>query len=209
MHKLDLTQQDSAQSDFSQPEPIQPAPTEEMVTQTPQTSSPTLDETGRGADNHSSLHPIESNTMKQAPKIITLVAIILAVSAGVATGFGSYRLSHQVGDSASFGGKNIEQVATGQVNNGDVFGAQDISLFKDQAEGYLEKGGINGEGSHKLLRPGGISQTVYLTSSVTDLDKLTDTQVRVWGETFKGQQAGWLMDVGRVEVIDTQAEKPI
>jgi hypothetical protein len=34
-------------------------------------------------------------------------------------------------------------------------------------------------------------------------------QVKVWGETFKGQKAGWLMDVGRVQVIDTEAEAPV
>lgn len=30
----------------------------------------------------------------------------------------------------------------------------------------------------------------------------------IWGETFKGQKAGWLMDVGRVEVVNTSATKP-
>jgi len=25
--------------------------------------------------------------------------------------------------------------------------------------------------------------------------------VRVWGATFKGQQAGWLMDVGYIETL--------
>ena len=80
--------------------------------------------------------------------------------------------------------------------------------FKDSAEGYLEEGGLEGEGSHKLLRPGGDSQTVYLTSSVTDLDELVGTEVRIWGETFKGQKAGWLMDVGRVEVLKVDAESP-
>jgi hypothetical protein len=95
------------------------------------------------------------------------------------------------------------------VNNGDVFGIKDDQTFKDSAEGYLSAGGLNGEGSHSLLREGGPSQTVYLTSSITDLDKLVGMQVKVWGETFKGQKAGWLMDVGRVQVIDTEAEAPV
>jgi hypothetical protein len=34
-------------------------------------------------------------------------------------------------------------------------------------------------------------------------------EVKVWGETYKGQKAGWLMDVGKVEVIDPQAEPPV
>jgi hypothetical protein len=91
---------------------------------------------------------------------------------------------------------------------GDVFGVQDEKTFKDSAEGYLEIGGLDGEGSHKLLRPGGDSQTVYLTSSVTDLDKFDGMSVKVWGETFKGQKAGWLMDVGRVQIVSPQGEKP-
>ena len=64
------------------------------------------------------------------------------------------------------------------------------------------------EGSHVLLRPGGASQTVHLTSSVTDLEKFVGMQVRVWGETFRGRSAGWLMDVGRVEVIKTVGTAP-
>ncbi len=68
--------------------------------------------------------------------------------------------------------------------------------------GTLEKGGIDGEGTHKLIREGGESQTAYLTSSIIDLDPLVGKKVQVWGETFKGQKAGWLMDVGRVKVLE-------
>jgi hypothetical protein len=32
--------------------------------------------------------------------------------------------------------------------------------------------------------------------------------VKVWGETFKGQKAGWLMDVGRVKVMEVNAQPP-
>ena len=34
-------------------------------------------------------------------------------------------------------------------------------------------------------------------------------KVKVWGETFKGQTAGWLMDVGRVQVVELDAEPPV
>jgi hypothetical protein len=27
-------------------------------------------------------------------------------------------------------------------------------------------------------------------------------KVQVWGETFKGQKAGWLMDVGRIKALE-------
>jgi hypothetical protein len=43
---------------------------------------------------------------------------------------------------------------------------------------------------------------VYLTSSVVDLQSFVGKKVQVWGETLAGQSAGWLMDVGKVKVID-------
>jgi hypothetical protein len=39
-----------------------------------------------------------------------------------------------------------------------------------------------------------------MTSSVVDLSLVLDKKVKVWGETQAAQKAGWLMDVGRVEV---------
>jgi hypothetical protein len=134
------------------------------------------------------------------------VLAVIAVAAGLGTGYGAYRLKAKTGDVSPTA---TQQVAGEVVNNGDVFGIKDDQTFKDSAEGYLEAGGVDGEGSHSLLREGGVSQTVYLTSSITDLDKLVGMQVKVWGETFKGQKAGWLMDVGRVQVIDKDAQPPV
>ena len=91
---------------------------------------------------------------------------------------------------------------------GDIYGSPDEKSFKDQATGVIEKGGFNGEGSHKLLRSGGDSQTVYLTSSTIDLDSLVGDQVTIWGETFKGQKVGWLMDVGRAKIEALNAPLP-
>jgi hypothetical protein len=76
-----------------------------------------------------------------------------------------------------------------------------IKNFKDQAEGTLKEGGIDGEGNFHLERPGGESQNVYLTSSTVDLSLYVGKKVRVYGQTFAGQKAGWLMDVGLVEVL--------
>ena len=140
------------------------------------------------------------------PNKIAVVLMIVAIGAGVATGFGIHRLAAKSPKSLSQA--PISTVPSDGIKNGDIFGSNNESDFKDTATGYLEKGGINGEGSHKLLRPGGESQTVYLTSSVTDLDKFVGMQIQVWGETFKAQSAGWLMDVGRVKVINTQGQKP-
>lgn len=97
--------------------------------------------------------------------------------------------------------KKPQSAKGGIIDNKKVVGSTDTKIFKDSAEGTLEKGGIDGEGTHKLVRPGGESQTVYLTSSVVDLDQFVGKKVKVAGETLAAQKAGWFMDVGRVEVI--------
>lgn len=88
------------------------------------------------------------------------------------------------------------------VKTDKVEGVSDTKNFKDSAEGTMEKGGINGEGTHKLVRAGGPSQTAYLVSSVIDLDTYVGKKVKVWGETFAAKKASWLMDVGKVEILE-------
>lgn len=80
-------------------------------------------------------------------------------------------------------------------------GIADKKTFKDKAEGILKEGGLDGEGNFHLERPGGESQNVYLTSTTVDLSQYTGKKIRVWGETFQAEKAGWLMDVGLVEVL--------
>ena len=81
-------------------------------------------------------------------------------------------------------------------------GLADESTFKDSAEGKLEEGGVNGEGTHHLTRDGGPSQNVYLTSTVIDLSAFVGKKVTVWGQTIGARKAGWLMDVGKIKVLD-------
>ena len=88
------------------------------------------------------------------------------------------------------------------VSKGMVIGSNDTKTFKDTAEGMLKEGGIDGEGAFHLERSGGESQNVYLTSSSVDLSKFINRKIKVWGQTQKAQTAGWLMDVGRVEVLE-------
>jgi hypothetical protein len=146
--------------------------------------------------------------MKAASKLFMPLCLVV-ILAGAFTGLGLNKLSAKSSDT-TFEGQSITKVAkdAASIQNGQIFGSADAASFKDNAEGYLETGGIDGEGSHHLLRTGGISQTVYLTSSVTDMSKFEGMQVKVWGETFKGQKAGWLMDVGRVQVISTKGQAP-
>jgi hypothetical protein len=154
-----------------------------------------------------------ANSQKGTPNMKSqtkwsMILVAISIFAGVGTGVGVAKLQGKTVALPGVSKQPVQQVATGTVNAGDVFGVQDEKTFKDSAEGYLEAGGLEGEGSHRLLRAGGDSQTVYLTSSVTDLEKFVGMNVKVWGETFKAQKAGWLMDVGRVEVVNPQAQPP-
>jgi hypothetical protein len=180
---------------------------------TPNTTEIPVDEQPLYEDNQLSSQPLVrqvqlENTQPMQKKLQPLLILgVVAVVAGIGTGFGSYKLS--ASQSAPSSEAVTAQPVAGAINKGDIFGSSNTETFKDSAMGYLEAGGIDGEGSHRLLRPGGISQTVYLTSSVTDLDKLVGMDVKIWGETFKGQKAGWLMDVGRIEVVDPKGTAPV
>lgn len=156
----------------------------------------------------------ENSILRQNQDLMTkkikrtfLIICAIAIVAGTLTGFGAYKLKSKNNISSN----QVQNVTTdpNQIKNGDVFGVQDKDTFADNVTGYIEKGGIDGEGSHKLLREGGSSQTVALTSSVVDLDKLVGMEVKLYGETNKAEKAGWFMDVGRVEVTNTKAEAPI
>lgn len=80
-------------------------------------------------------------------------------------------------------------------------GSTDTKTFRDSAIGVINKGGLNGEGTHNLTRDGGPSKTLYLVSSVVDLDEFVDKKVEVWGETVKASKVPWLMDVGRIKFL--------
>lgn len=150
----------------------------------------------------SPLPPKSSSTKKPASTILT---IILAILAGVGTGFALYRILPVSSISKSTSGSIAD---SDTIKVGDVFGVKEEDTFSDTATGVLEKGGINGEGSHRLIRDGGPSQTVYLTSSIVDLDEFVGHKIEVWGETFASQHVGWLMDIGKVKIVELNAEKP-
>ena len=66
----------------------------------------------------------------------------------------------------------------------------------------MEEGGIGGEGTYHLIRGSGPSQYAYLTSSVIDLGSFVGKKVQIWGETVSGKKAGWLIDVGKIKVVE-------
>jgi len=88
-----------------------------------------------------------------------------------------------------------------QVEAGKLYGNLD-KAFKDTATGTIEKGSINGEGTHILNRAGGASQRASLTSSVIDLDLFVGKKVEVKGETNSSTKTSWLLDVGTIKIVE-------
>lgn len=121
-----------------------------------------------------------------------LVALVVILGTGIG----------YVGAGATQKGPAVQAPKGTKVNTEKAAGIVDKKTFKDNSEGILREGGIDGEGSFHLERPGGKSQYVYLTSTTVDLGGYVGKKVRVWGQTFEGQKAGWLMDVGLIEVLN-------
>ena len=136
---------------------------------------------------------VSKNAFRKVPVILFLILAVL----GIATG---YLLSKTQG-AGLIGGPSSPLSKIGGPDKGKIFGSSDEKTFKDNAEGVLREGGIDGEGAYHLERLGGESQNVYLTSSVLDLSQFIGKKVKVWGETHTAEKAGWLMDVGRLQVL--------
>lgn len=138
---------------------------------------------------------------KQSSTTLPLLTqrVILLIIAGAVLGAA---IGYFISTTGKIGGlTQFGKQGTTQSVKGVVVGSDDLKTYRDQAEGVLKTGGIDGEGEYHLERPGGPSQNVYLTSSILDLSEFVGKKVKVWGDTQKGQKAGWLMDVGRVEVL--------
>ncbi len=142
-------------------------------------------------------------TVQDKPKLkfvnylLPIFLILLVIGLGIFSGYYFGSKSQQKEET-----QLSTEVSSEKIVKGSEFGSSDLSKFKDTAVGVLEKNGLDGEGTHKLIRDGGPSQTVYLTSSVLDLDQFVGRKIQVWGETFQAQKAGWFMDVGRIKVIE-------
>ena len=146
---------------------------------------------------------IEENFQEIEPKKgvnkILMGGIIAALVLGTVTAVGINYVANKTGQGV---GGLAGQGENGQkVKAGESYGSKD-DVFKDSAIGVIEPNGIDGEGTHRLLREGGESQTAHLTSSVVDLDMFIGRKVEVWGETFDSEKAGWLLDIGRVKVLE-------
>lgn len=147
------------------------------------------------------VHDLDTDKPTNGMNKSVLIAFGMFIILGVGTGFiisnviGASPISKSSNNSAAINANGVE------VKKGDTIGS-DADDFSDSAEGVLREGGIEGEGAFHIERPGGESQNVYLTSSVLDLTPFIGRKVKVWGQTQTAQHAGWLMDVGRLQVLD-------
>ena len=146
--------------------------------------------------------PQATDQLRTAPKraklakIIPYLIVVLLVGLGIFTGL--VVSSVQKTKAQDKQAKSIEEEELSPQQQESF-----AQTFRDEAEGTVEKNDDldkYAQGTHKLLRSGGESQTAYLTSSVLDLDEYVGKKVKVFGETFGSSQVGWLMDVGKVEV---------
>lgn len=146
---------------------------------------------------------LDSNpaNLREAPKssklqkIVPFIVLIVLISAGIFSGLVlSSRAKNKVIQQSSILDEtkmNPEQKKSVQV------------VTRDSAEGTIQKNDDfeeTAQGQWKLIRPGGDSQTAYLTSSFMDLEQYVSKKVKVYGETLGSDKVGWLMDVAKVEV---------
>lgn len=119
------------------------------------------------------------------------VGAVLVVLAGVLTGWqlSGVTMGNEAGIPAS-----VTKNATG--NEAGIETAE----CKTEVEGSLEEGGIEGEGTHHLVRSADASKNVYLGSTVIDLQSFVGKKVKVTGQTISGKKAGWLMDVCKIKI---------
>lgn len=129
---------------------------------------------------------------KKVPKqkAVYALVVLLVVLAGIGTGWALSGSPKSSGESTRGAQTDVKEA-----------GIADEATFRDSAEGMLREGGVDGEGTHHLVRNGS-GKNVYLTSTVIDLQGFADKKVKVWGETISAQKAGWLMDVGKIKVVD-------
>jgi len=133
-----------------------------------------------------------------------LILVVLAITSGfwLSRFFSSSSSNSMIKTSdtnnSAVSADNISEASQLQV--GKLYGNLEKE-FKDTATGTIEKGNINGEGTHILNRPGGLTQRVSLTSSAVDLDLFIGKMVEVKGQTNASTKTGWLMDVGAIKII--------
>lgn len=147
--------------------------------------------------------PLMHDLQTSSPSLLTKKVagiVALMVVLGLATGF----FLGKMRPSTSTSTMNGQVINKSSIHAGSVYGSESDKDYdmSEVPQGTLKLGGIQGEGEYHLEREGGAARNVYLTSSSVDLSQFVGRKVKVWGQTQKGQEAGWLMEVGRLEVLE-------
>lgn len=155
-----------------------------------------------------SSNPVTPLSPEKKSPLLSLKVILVLLFLAIATGFWSSRLfpfsSSKEGSLISLKEQAISTdtiSSASQIQVGKLYGDTD-TVFKDSATGTIEKGSINGVGTHILNREGGASQRASLTSSVVDLDLFIGKKVEVKGETNSSNKTAWLLDVGSIKILE-------
>lgn len=124
-----------------------------------------------------------------------VVGAVMIVLMGSVVGYG---LSRSKITKASKEGN----ISPGQIKTSTEAGYQDTKLFESIVTGVIKKGGLQGDGTHSLIQDSNPKNPAALLSSVVDLDEYIDKHVQVWGRSQKGLKAAWLLEVGRVKILE-------
>ena len=152
--------------------------------------------------------PVKTSNTITNQALFSLPVVIFVIVIAIVTGFGLSRLFPKSSTSLSINSKSNSSapVSTDNITSGDqlvagkLYGSTDPG-FTDTAQGTIEKGSINGVGTHILNREGGATQRASLTSSTVDLDLFVGKKVEVNGQTNTSNKTGWLLDVGSIKII--------
>lgn len=155
-----------------------------------------------------SSNPVSPSSPEKKTPLFSIKTIVIILILAIATGFWSSRLfPFSTSNKNSLISIKEQAISTdtissaSQIQVGKLYGDTDTT-FKDSATGTIEKGSINGVGTHILNREGGASQRASLTSSVVDLDLFIGKKVEVKGETNSSNKTAWLLDVGSIKVLE-------
>ncbi len=150
----------------------------------------------------------QTNPNPTPTKIFSFSVVIIILVLAVTAGFFTSRIFPSNQNTSSNGVQGKHQAAStdsltskDQVSVGKLYGNTSKD-FSDSAQGVVQKGNINGVGTHILVRDGGASQRVSLTSSTVDLDLFVDRKVEVKGQTNNSNKTGWLLDVGNIKILE-------
>lgn len=140
--------------------------------------------------DNSTLHKFKTGLNLNFKLLIAVV--VISIISGTGTGY--------LAAGSKSGNTRIPLLNSAPEHAGD-----DTQTFRDFAEGKItrkpeDKNSKYNTGTHLLIRDG--ATPVNLTSSVIDLAEYENKKVKLYGKTESAPDAGWFMDVGKIEVVN-------